>query len=86
MDVSWIALEPSGSEVQISGSPDRPEVKATRRPSGENRMWYSTFVDDIAGTGADKDGAPRAGVSMRQKFQSTKLRTYTIRAGLPGSG
>jgi hypothetical protein len=75
-----------GPNLRVSGSPDRPEVKATRRPSGENRMWYSTFVDDIAGTGADKDGAPRAGVSMRQKFQSTKLRTYTIRAGLPGSG
>ena len=37
--------------TQISASPERVEVKATRRPSGENSQWYSAFVDAIAMTG-----------------------------------
>ena len=36
MDVSWMAFDPSGSETQISRSPERAEAKTTLRPSGEN--------------------------------------------------
>jgi hypothetical protein len=50
-------------------------VTATLRPSGEQLQWMSDFVVEIARTGSELDGAPGAGVSMRQIFSSVKLRT-----------
>src|SRR3712207_1510543 len=79
-DVSWTALEPSGSETQISQAPERVDVNATRRPSGENMQWISALVDEIAIVG----GASGATASIRQMFSSLKLRTYTSRGGLSG--
>jgi hypothetical protein len=52
--------------------------------------WYSAFVDAIAITGADEDGAPGAGVSMRQKLLSTNALQVTMHetavVGVPHGG
>src|SRR5215472_16186721 len=75
MDVSWTALDPSGSASQTSVSPERLDPKATRRPSGENSALQSTRVEEMATTGGDEAGAPGAVVSTRQIFESSKYRT-----------
>src|SRR6478609_6389060 len=74
MEVSWMALDPSGSATHISDSPERVDWKTTRRPSGENWGILSTRVEEIATIGGDEAGAPAAEVSIRQMFQSLKLR------------
>src|SRR5262245_58122828 len=73
-EVSWTAFDPSGSASHISESPERVDWKATRRPSGENWAILSIRVEEIAATGGDEAGAPGAEVSIRQMFQSLKLR------------
>ncbi len=62
-NVSCAAPDPSGSLIQISGHPERSDVNATRRPSGENRAPRSIRVDAIATDGCAEAGAPTAGVS-----------------------
>ena len=74
-DVSGTALDPSGSGSQISKFPDRLDVMATRRPSGERWGMLSSLVEEIETTGADEAGAPDAEVSTRQILKSVELRT-----------
>ena len=75
MEVSWTALDPSGSASQISHSPERSDAKATRRPSGESWGMPSRLVEEIETTGGEEAGAPGAEVSTRQILKSWKLRT-----------
>jgi hypothetical protein len=75
MDVSWTALDPSGSVSQISQFPDRLDVSATRRPSGERWGMLSSLVEEMETTGRDEAGAPGAEVSTRQILKSVELRT-----------
>ena len=35
LSINWIGLEPSASQIQISRNPERAELKAIFRPSGE---------------------------------------------------
>ena len=74
MDVSWTAFEPSGSASQISIGPERLELNATRRPSGENWGFASIRVEVMAATGGEDDGAPGAEVLTRQIFAPWMLR------------
>ncbi len=81
-----MALEPSESASQTSASPERSEIKATRRPSGENSGIHSLLVEEIETAGGEEALAPAGEVSTRQIFQSAKLRTYTRRGDRPGWG
>ena len=47
MKVSWTALDPSGSAIQISHAPERSDTKAMRRPSGESCGVESLLVEEI---------------------------------------
>src|SRR5205814_2425402 len=51
MEVSRMALDPSGLANHISASPERVDWKATRCPSGENWAMLSTRVEEIASPG-----------------------------------
>jgi hypothetical protein len=84
MKVSWEALDPSGSASQISHFPERSDVKATLRPSGENWDIPSLLVEEIETTDGDEAGAPGAEVSMRQTLPSV-LPQSTVVGPLPSS-
>ena len=75
MEVSWTALDPSGSVSQISQFPDRLDENATRRPSGERWGMLSSLVEEMETTGGDEAGAPGPEVSTRQILKSVELRT-----------
>ena len=61
MEVSWTALDPSGSASQISPSPERSDENATRRPSGESWGMSSSLVEEIETTGGDEAGRAGSG-------------------------
>ena len=78
-DVTWTALDPSGSATQISDSPDRLDTNATRRPSGERLGRVSVLVETMAPAAGEEAGRPAVANSIRHTFASEKLRTYTRR-------
>ena len=75
MELNWIVLDPSASQIQISRVPLRSDVKTTRLPSGENEGLESESVDAAKRAGTPT-ATPDGESSVRQIFTSVDLSEY----------
>src|SRR5262245_6156766 len=68
--------DPSASQTQISGSPERVDAKAIFLPSGENCGWSSRYVEEISRVRFSGDDEVPV-IASFQIFTSPSRRSYT---------